>query len=279
MTAKFWVGGNGTWDGSNTANWSLSTGGASGAAVPGPTDTVKFDAASGGGTCTVNTNVNVISLDWAGYASGTIDFSVNNNNCTLTNAGSNAFLGSSGTTRAFKAGNGIFTINGVMSMGTTTGLTWTPGNASWVIDNAGVGNSGHGFANLTYNSVEFKGSAFGYLITNGTPTTITTLIVDAGAMIFFGNGNQFTVTNVTSNGTLGSPASIISNHQTNKATISKASGTMTVANMAFTRIIFSGGATFIANNSFDLGGNTGITINSPAASNSGGAIGAAVIGG
>lgn len=277
MTAKFWVGGTGTWDASTTTNWSLSSGGAGGAAVPTSSDTVTFNASSGAGTCTVATTVNVVSLDWSQWTSGILDFSVNNNNCTVTNPGANAFMGSSGNTRTFKAGNGVFTVNGVMSMATTTGLTWVPGNATWVIDNAGVGNSGHGFAALTYNSIEFKTSAFGYLITNGT-TTSTTLILDAGAMMFMGNGLTWAFTNLTCNSTLGSPASIISNHQTNKATISCASGTPTFNNMAFARITFSGGATFTANNSLDLGGNTGITINPPAASGSGGAVGACMIG-
>lgn len=52
MATYFWVGGSGTWDNSNSANWSLTTGGAGGAGVPNGTDTVNFDANSGTGTCT-----------------------------------------------------------------------------------------------------------------------------------------------------------------------------------------------------------------------------------
>jgi len=54
MATYFWVGGSGTWDNSNSANWSLTTGGAGGAGVPNGTDTVNFDANSGTGTCTTS---------------------------------------------------------------------------------------------------------------------------------------------------------------------------------------------------------------------------------
>jgi hypothetical protein len=52
MANRFWVGGTGTWDASSTANWSTSTGGASGASAPVSVDNVFFDANSGTGTCT-----------------------------------------------------------------------------------------------------------------------------------------------------------------------------------------------------------------------------------
>jgi hypothetical protein len=52
MATRFWVGGSGTWDGASTANWSTTSGGASGASAPVAADTVNFDANSGSGTCT-----------------------------------------------------------------------------------------------------------------------------------------------------------------------------------------------------------------------------------
>jgi hypothetical protein len=44
MAARFWVGGTGTWSASNTTNWSATSGGASGASVPGTVDNVFFNA-------------------------------------------------------------------------------------------------------------------------------------------------------------------------------------------------------------------------------------------
>lgn len=57
MANRFWVGGSGTWDASNTANWSATTGGAGGASVPTSADNALFDSNSGTGTCTTNGTV------------------------------------------------------------------------------------------------------------------------------------------------------------------------------------------------------------------------------
>lgn len=53
MANRFWVGGTGTWNNASTANWSATSGGASGASAPISADAVIFDALSGTGTCTV----------------------------------------------------------------------------------------------------------------------------------------------------------------------------------------------------------------------------------
>lgn len=52
MATYYWVGGTGTWDGSNAANWSLTSGGLPGVSAPTSIDTVIFNSASGTGTCT-----------------------------------------------------------------------------------------------------------------------------------------------------------------------------------------------------------------------------------
>lgn len=55
MAARYWVGGTGNWNASDTTHWSASTGGANGASVPTSSDDVFFDANSGTGTCTLLT--------------------------------------------------------------------------------------------------------------------------------------------------------------------------------------------------------------------------------
>jgi hypothetical protein len=50
MANRYWVGGTGTWDTTNTANWSTSSGGAGGASAPTSADAVFFDASSDSGT-------------------------------------------------------------------------------------------------------------------------------------------------------------------------------------------------------------------------------------
>ena len=48
MADRYWVGGSGVWDSSSTANWSATSGGASGASAPTSVDDVIFNASSGG---------------------------------------------------------------------------------------------------------------------------------------------------------------------------------------------------------------------------------------
>lgn len=76
MASRYWVGGTGTWDASNTTNWSASSGGAGGASVPTAADAVLFDAASGGGTCTIGATVPCLTLNLSGYT-GTLAFGTN----------------------------------------------------------------------------------------------------------------------------------------------------------------------------------------------------------
>lgn len=52
MATRYWVGGNGYWHKTATANWSATSGGAGGASAPTSADDVIFDANSGSGTCT-----------------------------------------------------------------------------------------------------------------------------------------------------------------------------------------------------------------------------------
>lgn len=54
MADRYWVGGSGIWNFSNTANWASVSGGSGGASAPGFSDNVFFDANSGVGTITVS---------------------------------------------------------------------------------------------------------------------------------------------------------------------------------------------------------------------------------
>lgn len=53
MANRYWVGGTGTWDTSDTSHWSTSSGGASGASVPTSADAVFIDGSSGASTFTI----------------------------------------------------------------------------------------------------------------------------------------------------------------------------------------------------------------------------------
>jgi hypothetical protein len=79
MAARFWVttgttGGTGNW--SDSQNWSTTSGGGAGASVPGSADTATFNASSGAGTATVDSNVTIQTLTMTGFT-GTLAFGVN----------------------------------------------------------------------------------------------------------------------------------------------------------------------------------------------------------
>ena len=75
MAARFWVtGGTGNWN--STTNWSATTGGASGASVPGSADTATFNASSGSGTATLDISPTVQVLTMTGFT-GTLAFGTN----------------------------------------------------------------------------------------------------------------------------------------------------------------------------------------------------------
>ena len=89
MANRYWVtGGTGDWN--STTNWSATTGGASGASVPGSADTAAFDANSGSGTVTLDISPTIQTLNCTGFT-GTLAFGTN----TITlNATGTIFTGS-----------------------------------------------------------------------------------------------------------------------------------------------------------------------------------------
>lgn len=125
MASRYWVGGTGTWDASDTSHWAATSGGASGASVPGSGDTVTLDGSSGGGTITVAYDPTITSITMGAFT-GTLDMNTRNPTMQTFNC--------SGTgTRTLTMGSGTWTITGnsatVFHIGTTTGLTFTPGNS------------------------------------------------------------------------------------------------------------------------------------------------------
>jgi len=81
MADRYWVGGTGTWDGTNTTNWSATSGGAGGASVPTSADNVIFNGSSdsAGNPFTVT----------VGSARSCLDFTASSLDSAMTLAGSN----------------------------------------------------------------------------------------------------------------------------------------------------------------------------------------------
>ena len=73
MANRYWVGGTGTWNGTNTANWSASSGGGTGASVPTSADNVFFDANSNTGTGAFTVTMATVAATCADFDASAVD--------------------------------------------------------------------------------------------------------------------------------------------------------------------------------------------------------------
>ena len=125
-STRYWVGGTGNW--SDTARWSTSSGGASGASVPRSHDDVVFNSASNATayTATVNTvtgGIRMKALTVAGPASG-----------NLTLAGSTAIVGIHGDVTLPATGLTRTYTGGITLSGSATGRTFTTNGVTLASD-------------------------------------------------------------------------------------------------------------------------------------------------
>ena len=156
MADRFWVGGSGTWNTTNTANWSATSGGGGGASVPTAADNVYFDANSAAGTYSVSTstglNLNCLDLSIVKPTTGTVTFT----------------------------DTGVFNIAGSVTV-VGTGVTWSAfGN--WILTSSvarTVNVSG-----ILLNAVTLNGSFGGswQLLTDLNLKTTSTLTLTAGTL-------------------------------------------------------------------------------------------------
>jgi hypothetical protein len=268
MANRFWVGGTGTWDATNNGHWSLLSGSTGNQAAPVAGDAAIFDGASGGGTVTVNTTVSCASIT-CGAFTGTLDFSVNNNAVTLT--ANTGFNGSGSGARTIKLGNGLWDLTAapaaganitIWQMSTTTNLTFNAGSSNVRFSGNGAGTKVVQTGNLTYSTMTVPGQAAGgHVSVAGSPTIVTLAISGPNSIDFAGT---ITITNAFSWGSGASSAvGIFSSTIGAQRTISVASGACSISGAAIQDIAFTGGATFAATDSYDLGHNSGITITPP----------------
>jgi hypothetical protein len=140
-STRYWVGGTGNW--SDTARWSTSSGGGSGASVPRSHDDVVFDSASNATayTATVDTvtgGIRMKSLTIAGPASGNVTLA---GSTAIVGIHGNVTLPATGLTRTYtgaitlsgSTSGKVLTTNGVALASSITvngvGCEWTLGSA------------------------------------------------------------------------------------------------------------------------------------------------------
>jgi hypothetical protein len=140
MANRFWVGGTGTWDASSTANWSATTGGASGASAPVAADVVFFDANSGIGTCTtaagatctsatLNTSTLGLTLGDNLTMAGTFTLTLGALDLGSNTLTCNVFSSSNANVRSIAFGTGAIELTGnavqILTMNNATNFTYT----------------------------------------------------------------------------------------------------------------------------------------------------------
>lgn len=164
MASRYWVGGTGTWDASDTTHWSTTSGGAGGASVPGSGDTVTFDGSSGGGTMTLAYNPTVTTITFGAFT-GTLDF----NTRTLNLGG---LLGSGTGIRTLTLGSSTINCsntaaNTVFDFATSTNLTITANTATINITGSGADfNEG----SLNWNGASIVMTGTSNVVMRGTST-------------------------------------------------------------------------------------------------------------
>lgn len=191
MANRYWVGGTGSWSGTNTANWSDTSGGTGGFSVPTSADDVFFDVNSGTGTATITTSgMTVKSLNCTGYTgtlAGTAGFTV----AGSVTWGSGMTLTYSGNLTI--SGTGTYTSNGKSRAGTTTitgaGITVTLADAY----------TSTGALTVTNGTFDTAGYALTALSLNATGSFSRTVLLKTSAITLTGSG---TITNISGVATL-----------------------------------------------------------------------------
>jgi hypothetical protein len=251
--------------------------------VPGSSDDVTFDGASGGGTVTVNTTVNIVSLTWGAFT-GTIDFSVNNNNVTI---GSGTFSGTGSGARKFLMGRGSWIWNPGSSganwnVVTTTNLDagsvfTAPVTVNLVSATTGFFGGAKSWGAWTINGNN-SGAHFSIEQGNGASNTFASLTVSAADLLLRGNATQTVTGAFTATGTSSNQILVQSDNYSgvySSATLSVGTGS-TATWCAFKSITGATNA-ITATNSFNVGNSTLGTLSITPPSGGGG--GGRIIGG
>lgn len=272
-----------TWDNSNDAIWSLSSGGINNTTHPTSADTATLDASTcvGGVTCTITVaaTLSVTSITMGACTASTsgciLDFSVNNNNATITGTFSATGTG----TRDIKLGSGTFTLTGVnvnnWDLTTTTNCTCASLASATFSLSSPSGSQGQAFSGggKTYGTLSIGSRTNNSTVSLSGANTFATMNITAPVSVNFPAGTTTVITNAVNWSGSSSAQYLLSNTASSiNSTVSIASSSIMTWG-AFHGITTAGtGSAITATNSFDLQGNTVMTITPPATGGGGGRI-------
>lgn len=211
MANRYWVGGTGTWNGTNTLNWSASSGGVVGASVPTSADNVFFDANSNVGTTAFTVTMATVTAVCADFDASAVDG-------VMTLAGTVAldvygslswpvislFTRSYTGITTFRATTTGKTINATRSFGANVVFDGVGGG--WTLTTALTTPSNFQLNNGSLNLGGFTLSAFGI---NSNNSNARTIAFNGGSITITGSAstssqtlwNVATATNLTVTGT------------------------------------------------------------------------------
>jgi hypothetical protein len=263
MANRYWVLGTGTWDSTNTVNWSDSSGGLGGFSVPTAADNVFFDANS-------NVGIGTFTVTMANTPRVCNDFTAAGLDGTMTLAGAAIGLTVSGSL-TFQATNFTRTYTGVTTFNaTTTGKTVTTNGVAFGQDVLfdGVGGSwtlgsaiNTGAFTLQLNRGTFDTSINNYSVATGSfsSNNSNARTINLNASTISTTSFNFWNTSTSTNLTLNAGTSTISSTNT---LANFSGGGKTYYNVAFTSTALnipaiSGANTF---NNLSITGRTSIGI-------------------
>ena len=230
MANRYWILGTGTWDSTNTANWSASSGGAGGASVPTASDNVFFDANS-------NVLATAFTVTMATSPRVCNDFTASGLDGTMTLAGSAIDLTVSGSL-TFQATNFTRTYDGTTTFNaTTTGKTITTNGVGF---GAAVTFDGVGGVWTLGSALTAAGQAI--TVTNGTFDTSSSGNYAVAASTFSSsNSNARTINLNASTVTLSGNGFVLFTTSTN---LTLNAGTSTINGSSVNATFAGGGQTF-----------------------------------
>jgi hypothetical protein len=268
LTARYWVGGAGTWDASTTTNWSTSPGGSGGASVPIYTTDVFFDANSGSGTVTVSSAISS-NLNFSGYTgtfAGTGELNVYgslvlpNSGFTFSNT-LNFVANTSAFSRVIQT-NGTSLSNPIIF---NAGITGGAPNYLLLDDltTSNIITISSGFVNLnnenvTANSIISSGTNFKRLLMSNSNVILTS---NVGGVIY--NGTTLPVTS-TPNTTINIAGNTGAAAVTFAGNTSQSYGTLLFSNTTSSGTIAITGTTLYFSNIASLRSGSSYTLNLPA---------------
>lgn len=213
MADRYWVGGTAAWDGTAGTKWATTSGGAGGASVPGGSDDVYFDAASGAAVVSIGAvnSRSIICTGFTGSFTGSSQVAVYGGltlsaTMTHTNTLQYIFAATSGSWVVTTAGKSI---GGITRFGnSSTTATWTLGDnftsTAAILVNFGTFNSNNfnitasefGSSNSNIRSINLGSSTF--TLTGFTVMldllNITNLTFNAGtSTIIISSANALTI--------------------------------------------------------------------------------------